>query len=150
MYKLDKNMKPWDWTKILNQKLITLKEIKSDYENNEIYENQFNPYLILLAYSNSPYYNMIVEFININFLNNPNKDYIYNYLYYAIPKNKNFIKWTKSEKEKLADKLILNENDWNRCFSEYPFHKIDKRIMKEIQEALSKEFKEINKLINNK
>lgn len=149
--KLKTDMKPWDWLNIFNQKSITLKEIKEDYENNQIYENQFNPYMILLGFSNSPYFNMIVNYINTEYNDDKHsKDFLFKYLYYAIPKNKYFIKWTKKQKEDLVYKLNLSEVNWNEIFPDMPFDKIDTEIMKHIQKELGPEFTELEKELNKK
>ena len=148
MANLDKDMKPWTWSKLLFKKDLTLETIQNDYEDNLIFQKQFNTFMILQYFSMSPHYNLIVNEINKNFLFNNKPEYLYKYLYYALPKENGFIKWIKGDKLNIK-KLILNEEEWNRIFPDMPFSKIDRRIMESIQDNLKKELKEIKSQLKN-
>lgn len=146
MTKLDTDMKPWTWSKLLFNKKISMKDIENDYENNIIFKKQFNTYMIFMYFSMSPHYNLLVNELNVDFLFNDKPEYLYKYLYYVLPKKSEFIRWIKGEKFN-EKKLIIDEDLWNRIFPEMRFKSVDKDIMEYIQEELKEEFKELKSQI---
>lgn len=68
-------------------------------------------YIMMLHYSHQSSLIEMVNDINFNF-NNIESKYVYEYLFYKMPKGKKFIKWIKKDKEKndIAEKLMLEYN----------------------------------------
>lgn len=144
MKKLDKDMKPWTWSKLICNKEISYNDIINDYENSLIFKEQFLPYMIFQFFSNSVHFNLIANRMNSNFLLCEKPDYLYKYLYYSIPKNNQFIKWVKKN-VKTKHNLILSKKEWDSIYPDMPFDKIDSKIMEFIQKEMKSYFKEIKK-----
>lgn len=89
-----------------------------DNKSNELVfdKKKCSTYILLLHYSHD---NMLLNLINsINkYSNIVDNEYIYQYLFYKIPKKKRFIKWIKKDKVK-SDKIQKLMDEYNISYRE--------------------------------